>query len=100
MKKPKWKIKFYKNYFFTFKPILFKTGLRWKDKFETPRCESPPRFDFQWLGFGIYGWQGDDDWWEQWLWIYKYNDGDIEKAKETWPWYKWETKESSWVDYK
>ena len=68
---------------------LFKVeyhSLRWKDKFETPRCEMPPnliiilcnlifRFDF-----------GDDEYWERKLWTNKYCNGDKVKAKKTWPW--------------
>jgi hypothetical protein len=30
------------------------------------------------------------------LWVHKYNDGDAEKAKQTWGWVDYETKESTW----
>ncbi len=98
--KAKFQLKFYKNqYRFNWTPYFIKRKLRWKDKFETPRCETEPYFRFEWLWFGIHGMWGDDQYWEQWLWIYEYNQGDIKKAKESWPWTSMETKESTWVDY-
>lgn len=36
------------------------------------------------------------DYWEQWLWIYTYCDGDIDKARETWGWIDFETNKSTW----
>ena len=51
---------------------------------------------FTWLCFEIYGVWGDDGWWERWLWIHKYNDGDYDKAAETWGWVDVETGESTW----
>ena len=39
--------------------------------------------------------------WEQWLWLYKFSDGDLQKAKDTWQWTygSGEHKgESSWSD--
>ena len=47
------------------------------------------------------------DYWEQALWYLYYTDTisqglinkpDIKKAKESWPWQNYETKESSWND--
>ena len=99
MKKPKFDIRFYKNYKFVWIPNLFRQKLRWKDKFETPRCERVPHFLFEWLWFAVYGEWGDDHYWEQWLWVYKYCDGDIEKAEKEWGWTDYDTKESTWINY-
>jgi hypothetical protein len=98
MKKAKWKIKFYKN---KFSLILFfhRNKLQWKDKFGSPRCEYAPSFRFEWFGFGIYGTLGDDNYWEQWLWIYEYHFGDIGQAKATWGWIDMDTNKSTWKDY-
>lgn len=72
----------------------------WKDKFETPRCECPPHFIFEWLWFSVYGYWEDDQYWEQWLWIHKYHDGDEEKAKKEWPWIQAVNKPlTTWIDY-
>lgn len=99
MNKPKFRMWFYKNYKFVWIPHLIKENLKWKDKFNTPRCEIKPHFRFEWLWFGIYGIWGDDQYWEQWLWIYKYYNGDIDKAKKEWGWIDLNTKESTWIDY-
>lgn len=99
MKKPKFNLQIYKNYRFRWLPHFYKTKLRWKDKFETPRCERSPSFEFTWLWFGIYGVWGDDQYWEQWLWVNEYYKGDYEKAKQEWPWVDYETKQSTWIDY-
>jgi hypothetical protein len=99
MKKAKFKLSFYKNYKFVWFPYFFKQKLLWKDKYETPRCEREQYFKIEWLWFGIYGILGDDDYWEQWLWVYKYNNGDIIKAKQEWGWVDFETKQSTWIDY-
>ena len=97
MKKPKFTIQFYRNHF-RWIPYFRKRKLQWKDKFNSPRCEREPHFCLEWLWFGVYGVWGDDHYWEQWLWIYEYNNGDYQKAKETW---EWETMDgvSTWVDY-
>ena len=99
MKRPKFHIRLYRNYFFNIVPIFRHNRLRWKDKFNSPRCEREPSFDFKWIGFGIYGSWGDDDYWEQWLWVSKYYGGNYEEAKKNWPWTIYETGESSWKDY-
>lgn len=99
MKKAKFKLSFYKNIYFYFIPRFYYQKLRWKDKFNTPRCEREPHFKFEWLWFGIYGVWGDDQYWEQKLWIDEYNNGDIEKAKKEWGWIDFYTKESTWIDY-
>lgn len=99
MKKAKFKLQFFKNYRFLWLPQFWKTKLRWKDKFETPRCEMEPSFKLEWLWFGIYGSWGDDEYWEQWLWFKYYSNENYEAAKETWPWIDSETRKSSWIDY-
>lgn len=81
----KWQCSFEKTEF-SLIPVIRKNPLLWKDKFNTPRCELPPRIDIEWLGIHFGLWQGDDEEWEQWLWIYEYNNGDYEKAKNNWPW--------------
>lgn len=81
------------------KPQLSVWPLRWKDKYDSPRCEAPPHVEFRWLWF-VIGWiKGSDNFWEQWLWVHKYNDGDIEKAEETWGWVDHDTKKSTWKHY-
>jgi hypothetical protein len=99
MKKAEFDLSFYINYKFNWKPYFTKKELMWKDKFDSPRCEREPHFSFEWLWFGIYGVWGDDQYWEQWLWVYEYCDGDIEKAKDTWGWVDSITKKSTWIDY-
>lgn len=64
-----------------------------------PRCESEPHFTFEWLWFGIRGVWGDDGYWEQWLWVHRYHNGDVAKAKEKWGWTNMKTGKSTWVDY-
>ena len=107
MKKPKFTLQFYNNFstwtpfynkYFRWLPYIKRGELMWKDKFNTPRCEREPYFRVEWLWFGVYGAWGDDQYWEQWLWIYEYNNGDYQKAKETWEWETMEG-ESTWVDY-
>ena len=97
MKKPKFKLSFYKNWGWNWLPYFYYNKLLWKDKFETPRCEHEPQFDLKFLWFGIFGIWGDDNYWEQWLWIKYYCDGDIKKAKETWGWTDMKNK-STWKD--
>lgn len=99
MKKAEWQHQFYKNYKFRMVPYFQKTKLLWKDKFETPRCERCPNFTFEWLWFGFHGECESDEYWEQYLWIYKYNNGDVDKARESWPWTEFETKKSTWEEY-
>lgn len=99
-KEPKWSFRFYRN-FFTWKPLFLRNKeLLWKDKFNSPRHELSPYVRVEWLWFGFIARQGDDDQhWEQWLWVHKYNDGDVEKAKNNWGWVDVETKKSTWKEY-
>jgi len=99
MRKAKWKIYTHTLWRFKFIPEWRSNNLRWKDKYETPRCEKPPTKSIEWLWFGITIVQEDDDYWERWLWIHEYCDGDIKKAEETWGWVDCETKESTWKNF-
>ena len=88
--------------------------LMWKDKYDTPRYEGPPYIWIHLFGFNLIWWWEikknlleTEDYWEQALWyLYYYNTysqgllnkPDIEKARESWPWQNYETKESSWND--
>ena len=99
MRKPKLHTRFQRHYSFSLIPRFEWNRLRWKDKFETPRCEREPGFMFSWLGFVFGGWFEDDQYWEQWLWINEYQDGDEDEAKRTWGWVDGDTKESTWIDY-
>ena len=98
-KKPKWTFQFYKPFYFEWKPIYRSLPeLMWKDKFDSPRCELEPYYKFEWLWFGFRAQHGTDDEWCQWLWVYEYNDGDVEKAKNNWGWIDYNTKKSTWND--
>lgn len=87
----------------------------WKDKYETPRYEVPPYIWIHLFGLNLI-WYWDlpihlyketDDYWEQALWYLYYYDTysqglldtpDINKARESWPWQEYKTKQSSWSD--
>lgn len=97
IKRPDFKLSFRKNHSWFWLPRFTRTGLRWKDKWSTPRCEREPHFYFEWMWFVIYGVWGCDQYWEQRLWIKVYNDGDYEKAKAEWPWRNGNS-ESTWID--
>lgn len=90
--------------------VLFRcSDVMWKDKFDTPRYEGPPYIWIHLFGFNLI-WYWDlgkdtDDYWEQALWyLYYYNTysqglldkPDINKAKESWPWEDYYTRQSSW----
>jgi hypothetical protein len=96
-RKPKWSIQLYKPFYFEWKPIYRSLKeLMWKDKFDSPRCELEPYYKFEWLFFGFRIQQGTCEEWEQWLWVHKYHNGDVEKAKQNWGWIDSKTKESTW----
>jgi len=86
----------------------------WKDKWHTPRYEEPP---YIWIHLFKYNWiwywelpneKYMDDYWEQALWYLYYasynkkkkgyDELDINKARDTWPWVDYETKQSNWND--
>ena len=98
-KKPKWKVRFYKNRRFVLIPEKWRVReLLWKDKFGTPRCEVPPYIRIEWLWFGFHAIQGNDEQWEQWLWVHMYHDGNVDRAKKEWCWIDGQTKKSTWDD--
>lgn len=99
MNRAKLSTTFYRLRYFRILPFYESLELIWKDKFQTPRCQSIPSFRFEWLWFGIYGQWGDDQYWEQWLWIHEYHDGDVQKAKDSWGWRDIKTNKSTWIDY-
>lgn len=92
------------------KPLAVRTiHLGHKSKYGSPRFEWNPSFQiwfFKWQ-FVIY-WipptDEHDKYFEQVLWwLYYYEEygsdkPDIKKAKDSWPWRDFETKESSWDD--
>lgn len=61
-------------------------GIRWKDKFDTPRVEITPNIHIMWLTFSVMIHFGSENAWEQWLWYKCYSNKNMRKAKETWPW--------------
>lgn len=85
-------------------PVLVrKYRLGWKDKFESPRFEWAPSFQIYFFFWQFCIWwvapDGDNDlYYEMWLWYDKYCDKDIVKAKDTWGWVDYDTKESTWDD--
>ena len=85
-------------------PVAFrKVDLGWKDKYGTPRYEWAKQFAIYFFGLEFHIWWvapcGDNHkYWEQWLWTYRYCDGDINKARNTWGWIDMDTNESSWDD--
>ncbi len=100
MKQPKWDWYVYKISVFYLIPQFYRAKLLWKDKYNTPRIEFIPRIEIRWLWFEVLGSCGSDQYWEQYIWVYKYHNGDLKKAKQEWGWRNILTKESSWIDYK
>lgn len=90
---------------------IMSRNVGWKDKDDTPRYEYPPYVWIHLFGFNlVWYWEPEfegldvDDYWEQALWyLYYYNTisygsdkPDIEKAKESWPWFEYKINKSSW----
>ena len=100
---PKWKVYCGKwamgfpIYLLRFNKILdiYCGDVQWKDKYDTPRFIGGPYINIvlfrKWQLF-IYGCCPDNDkkfedqYWEMALWTFNYCNGDIKKAKKTWPW--------------
>ena len=102
-------------------PIFIRCrNVEWKDKWNSPRYEEPPHIWISLFGFSLF-WYWDlpynllydktdcvDDYWEQALWYLYYasynkekkgfDELDINKARESWPWQDYETKKSTWND--
>jgi hypothetical protein len=83
---------------------IVRHGLGWKDKYDSPRFEYSPAFhiyffSWQFCIFWVSPTDADtDNYYEQVLWCEKYCDGDIDKARASWPWIDGETKKSTWDD--
>ena len=99
IKTPEWYWYFYKTSVFYLIPRFYRTKLLWKDKYNSPRIEFLPRIIINWLWYELSGTCECEQYWEQRIWLYKYHNGDLIKAKKEWPWIDSETKESSWIDY-
>ena len=101
-----WIFKLFNNYYWLqigWPICVYWHGLGWKDKYNSPRYECSPSFYiffFNWQ-FCIF-WNapnGDNDkYYEMILWWLKYSNKDISKAKETWGWTDFNTKQSTWND--
>jgi hypothetical protein len=92
-RKPGWRVRKSNSWPWMIGVSVVKLG--WKDKFNSPRHEWNPKVTFH------FGWkviifeQGNGDYWEKWLWIWKYNQGNEKKAKRTWEW-RDENGKSTW----
>lgn len=93
--RPRIKVYFCRHYL---RPLLRYNKLWWKDKFSTPCCDKEPTLDVHFLGLCLYMVWGDDQYWEQWLWLNKYCHGDYEQAKSSWTWRDFYTQKSTWSD--
>jgi len=97
-----WIVELFKRYFYIEIgwPISIGTvKFGWKDKFDTPRAEWSPAFYINFFGLQYYVcYADDDDYFEQILWFFHYAEKDIDRAKKTWPWSDYDTKESTWND--
>lgn len=75
----------------------------WKEKFDTPRCELVPFIRVMWLWFDLYIYRGSDEYWERYLWIHYFNNGNELQAIKTWSWIDGndETKDTfnDWFNY-
>lgn len=82
---------------------IVKYDLGWKDKFGSPRFEWNPAFQIFFFNWQFCMWwaspvDNEDTYWEMVLWYLFYSDKDINKAKSTWGWRDYHTKESTWKD--
>ena len=104
-KRPKWQIRFHRDrLFFNWIPkicsrLYYGVGEPlWEDKWHTPRCKACPCLEISWLGLMLTFTRGNNDYWERWLWIHKYCNGDEEKAKNSWSWMEIDADESTWFN--
>lgn len=110
-KKPFWNIyigPYHNGTYFHYKSFLLSyttQDILWKDKYDTPRFEYHPKIDivlFKFYHIHIHLESPrtllnvDDDYFEQMIWFLEYCNGNLEKAKETWPWKKYNSEESTW----
>ena len=82
---------------------IYRNSLGWKDKFSMPRYEWSPAFYIFFFNWQFCVWWNapDDDndlYYEMMLWYARYSGHDIKKAKETWGWTDYKTKQSTWND--
>ena len=83
---------------------ISQSDVGWKDKFNSPRFESSPYFAIRlFKTYFIWYWKlplhfnhTDYDYWEQALWYIYYNNCDIRKARDSWPWTDFTTNKSTW----
>lgn len=81
---------------------IYVNSLLWKSKYDTPRFEHPAMIHitlFSKYRIEIFYDYKDsyynDDFWEQYLWIKYFCDGDVQKAIDTWEWID-EKNQSTW----
>jgi hypothetical protein len=99
-----WTIKIFGRYYYIEIGYPFKIQriqLGWKDKWPSPRYEWGPTFQIFFFNWQFCVWWNAPDsnnnlYYEMILWYLNYSDKDINKAKETWSWFKFDTKESTW----
>lgn len=83
---PKWRFKFIREQPFTWYPIvIWRPEVYWKDKYETPRIELEPWISIRIFTFDFW-WRKDEDQCEWWIWLHKYNKGNLREALSSWPW--------------
>jgi hypothetical protein len=111
MKKPKIRIYFsrVRGIKFNWKPYIWpktwymfiNNNVLWKEKGLTPRVEIIPSWEFWWGWWRLYVSRGNEEEWEWYLWVTKYCNEDINKAKSEWPWFDGITGEQSkpWLKY-
>lgn len=82
-----------KKYYYTYKvskffilPIINYFKLLWKEKYETPRIELIPHFEIIWLWWSFNISIGTEPEWEWWIWLHKFNSGNLREALSNWPW--------------
>ena len=83
---PKWKFRFEIHKTFYWRPYwIFRTHLMWKEKWGTPRVEMEPKIQLDWFWFliEIYKDETECEWW---LWLHKFNKGNLREALSSWSW--------------
>mgnify|MGYP000205631986 FL=1 len=89
-KKPKWNITPLINKSYSLQEPL------WKDKYNSPRVEQVPFIEIILFGYSFYFRKGDEDYWERYLWIHKYNNSNEQLAIDKWCWIDGVTRVSTW----
>ena len=101
-----WIFKMFGSYFWLelgWPIMVHEVELGWKWKFDSIRFEWVPSFQVYFFNWQfVITWHAPDDdddlYYEQALWYLKGADKNIEKARETWGWTNYDTKESTWND--